>query len=666
MDSKRAGTPNKDIQPTHRQRVSELERLQEELKKSKINERRYKEFYNNATDIVFTVDRKGHFRNGNDRISEVIGYSVEEGLTLDWNQLVAPHEWNRASQIYRDHAAGEDTLFFELDLVTKEGEICTVEINSRPVLNKSKVTGFQGIARDISERKRVEKSLEQARLRAEAAELSKSRLLAKVSHEIRTPLHGVMNLLTAIDTSKLSESDQNMVAPIDRSIRHLIHLVDDTLNFAYLESGQSTVRNIPFSLTQIAKACAARHKHMAEKKSLFLHLDLESTIPERISGDATKITQILDNLITNAIRYTQEGGVTIRIFADNENKQKSHLTIIISDTGPGIHEEQLKRIFEPFQRGDDAQSQSNDGVGLGLAITKRLVETLGCTLKAKSTLGNGSQFTLNIPNTFTIAPQENSKKIEQFDGSQQTALVIDDDEVSNIFLINTLAATGVEVTTCFSGKAAQEILQIESFDLIFMDQHLGDIKGTDLAPLIHKDKNTLSPKIICVTADIELHQTLIDDSPFDQILLKPCSQKDLISALGLLIDPDICDRKGRVLDKSAGLDLASGDQDTWEKALKIFTDRLPATITRLQSHYQNTELEKLRETSHKLTGSSRYVGAQNLAECCVELVRACKRNNTSKLGIAVDSLVLAADKFLSTAPSTATSSAQSKFEENSS
>ena len=345
MDSKRAGTPNKDIQPTHRQRVSELERLQEELKKSKINERRYKEFYNNATDIVFTVDRKGHFRNGNDRISEVIGYSVEEGHTLDWNQLVAPHEWNRASQIYRDHAAGEDTLFFELDLVTKEGEICTVEINSRPVLNKSKVTGFQGIARDISERKRVEKSLEQARLRAEAAELSKSRLLAKVSHEIRTPLHGVMNLLTAIDTSKLSESDQNMVAPIDRSIRHLIHLVDDTLNFAYLESGQSTVRNIPFSLTQIAKACAARHKHMAEKKSLFLHLDLESTIPERISGDATKITQILDNLITNAIRYTQEGGVTIRIFADNENKQKSHLTIIISDTGPGIHEEQLKRIF---------------------------------------------------------------------------------------------------------------------------------------------------------------------------------------------------------------------------------------------------------------------------------------------------------------------------------
>ena len=199
-----------------------------------------------------------------------------------------------------------------------------------------------------------------------------------------------------------------------------------------------------------------------------------------------------------------------------------------------------------------------------------------------------------------------------------------------------------------------------------MDQHLGDIKGTELATRIHKDKITLTPRIICVTADIELHQTLIDESPFDQILLKPCSQKDLISALGFLSDPTLSVGNGRVLDKSAGIDLASGNQDTWEKALKIYTDKLPATIAQLHSHHQKAEFEKLRETSHKLTGSSRYVGAQNLAECCMELVRACKRTNANKMGIALDSLVLAAEKFLSTALSEPQGSTQNKPKENSS
>ncbi|MBT5031840.1 MAG: PAS domain S-box protein [Proteobacteria bacterium] len=620
---------------------AKIERLQQELRKTKSNERRYRDFFTRATDLVFTVDRRGLFRQGNDHFFDLTGYTVEEGLNLDWNQVVAPHEWNRATQIYRDHAAGEEALFFELDIVTKHGELRTIEIHSRPVLYKSKVIGFHGIARDISERKRTEKSLEQVRIRAEAAEQFKTRLLAKVSHEIRTPLHGVMNLLTAIDTSQLSEADQKMVAPIDRSIRHLIHLVDDTLNFAYLESGQSTVRNISFSIAQITKACAARHKHMAEQKSLFLHLNLDSKLPERISGDATKITQILDNLITNAIRYTSTGGVTIKILDDNEHKPESGLTVVVSDTGPGISEQQIDQIFEPFQQISADQDGTNGGVGLGLAITKQLVETLGCKLTIESTIGDGSHFTLTIPKAAPISYKTGSQTADSFDGTSLKALVIDDDEVSSIFLMDTLTATGIEAEACTSGKEAQRLMQSQNYDLVFTDQHLSDILGSDLAKQLRSNIRIQEYKIICITADIELHQMQDHESPFDQILLKPCSQNDLTSSLAELFPSRSSVQTSGILDESAGISLASGNRHTWEKALGIFNDKLPLSIDQLDMHQKNKDWEELRRTAHKLAGSSRYIEAQNLADSSIELVDACKIKDLASIDIAFKSLMLA-------------------------
>ena len=621
---------------------AKIERLQQELRKTKNNERRYRDFFTHATDLVFTVDRRGLFRQGNDHFFDLTGYTVEEGLNLDWNQVVAPHEWNRAAQIYRDHAAGEEALFFELDIVTKHGELRTIEIRSRPVLYKSKVIGFHGIARDISERKRTEKSLAQVRLQAEAAEQSKTRLLAKVSHEIRTPLHGVMNLLTAIDTSQLSEADQKMVAPIDRSIRHLIHLVDDTLSFACLESGESTVRNISFSLGQITKACAARHKHVAEQKSLFLHLDLDSKLPERISGDATKITQILDNLITNAIRYTSNGGVTVQIHGHRE----SYLTVIVSDTGPGISEQKIESIFEPFkQASTTSQDRSNGGVGLGLAITKQLVETLGCELQVESTLGNGSHFILSIPKVLSSANKYSNQTANSFNGAKLSALVIDDDEVSSVFLMDTLTANGIEAEPCASGTEAQRFIQSRKYDLIFTDQHLSDIRGSDLAKQFRRDKRNQATKIICITADIELHQTHACESPFDQILLKPCSQDDLMGSLAKLFPQRSSAPVSDILDKSAGIDLASGNRDTWETALKLFTDKLPTISDQLELHHKTNAMEKLRGIAHKLAGSSRYVGAQNLANSSIELVDACKVKDTALVDSAFKSLMLAVTEF---------------------
>ena len=633
---------------------AKIERLQQELRKTKNNERRYRDFFTHATDLVFTVDRRGLFRQGNDHFFDLTGYTVEEGLNLDWNQVVAPHEWNRATQIYRDHAAGEKALFFELDIVTKHGELRTIEIHSRPVLYKTKVIGFHGIARDISERKHTEKSLEQVRMRAEAAEQSKTRLLAKVSHEIRTPLHGVMNLLTAIDTSQLSEADQKMVAPIDRSVRHLVHLVDDTLNFAYLDSGQSTIRHISFSLGQITKACAARHKHVAEQKSLFLHLDLDNRLPERISGDATKITQILDNLITNAIRYTSTGGVTIKIHDDHE----SGLTVVVSDTGPGISEQQIDQIFEPFQQVVTEQNQPNSGVGLGLAITRQLVETLGYELKVESTLGNGSDFILSIPKSLPASRKASAQAVEKFDGTELRALVIDDDEVSSIFLIDTLTTAGIEADACTSGKKAQRLTQLQKYDLIFTDQHLDDIRGSDLAKQLRNNKHNPECKIICITADIELHQTQECESPFDQILLKPCSHKDLMGSLTKLFPLRSSASVTGVLDKSAGISLASGNRDTWEKALKLFTDKLLAINGQLELHHKNNALEELRGVAHKLAGSSRYVGAQNLADSSIELVDACKAKDIALVDSAFKSLILAVTKFETTAQGVASKETQ--------
>ena len=375
----------------------ELEDLQNTLKTTRASEQLYKGFFDNATDIVFSVDLKGRFRHGNDSIFEVAGYTREEGLNLNWNQLVAPHEWQKAARIYQDHANGNESLNFELDLVAKDGSLRTVDITSRPMRHHTKIIGFHGTARDVSKRRKTERSLQETLDRAEDAERAKTQLLARVSHEIRTPLHGLAGLISEIDTSRLSGKDQELVQPITSSVNHLAHLVDDVLSLAHLESGGLDTSEVTFTPAGLIKACVARHKHAADRKSLKLKLNLAPELPDRINGDATKTTQILDNLITNAIRYTPDGEVKVEVGIDSTDSGISYLLFRVEDTGPGIPDEKVDQIFEPFERLEENNSSVSEGVGLGLSITRQLVETLGGTISAGNNKDRGAHFRVSLP-----------------------------------------------------------------------------------------------------------------------------------------------------------------------------------------------------------------------------------------------------------------------------
>ena len=228
------------------------------------------DFFENATDIVFTVDLYGRFREGNNTIFRVAGYTQEEGLDLNWEKLVAPHEWRKAKQIYLRHAKGEQEMNFELDIVTKTGEIRTVDIGSRPMYEDEKLVGFHGTARDITERRRMQAALIQTRKAADAANQAKTAFLANISHEIRTPINGILGFLTLLSKTDLSPIQTEYIPPMQQSLRNLLKIINDILDLSRVETGAFSissdninVKSVISSEVRLAAATRRRKKSLS-------------------------------------------------------------------------------------------------------------------------------------------------------------------------------------------------------------------------------------------------------------------------------------------------------------------------------------------------------------------------------------------------------------------
>ena len=198
----------------------------------------YRDLFENATDIVFTTDLSGHFLVGNRAVTRLLGYTVEEARELTWEKLVAPYEMSKAAAMWRRHAKGETHISFELDAYTKTGELKTFEIGSRPIFAGGQIVGFHGIARDVTERKRMQGALIAARRAAERANQAKSTFLANMSHEIRTPINGILGFISLVAKTDLSPEQRRLLKPVEESANNLLNIIDDVLDLSRIEAGQ--------------------------------------------------------------------------------------------------------------------------------------------------------------------------------------------------------------------------------------------------------------------------------------------------------------------------------------------------------------------------------------------------------------------------------------------
>jgi signal transduction histidine kinase/DNA-binding response OmpR family regulator/ligand-binding sensor domain-containing protein len=411
------------------------------------------------------------------------------------------------------------------------------------------------VARVERDRRRLEQLVEQrtaelaaARDQAEAASRAKSAFLASMSHELRTPLNGVIGYAQVLQgDTRLLPDQQERLRIVRSSGEHLLRMINDVLDLAKIEAGKLELRPAPFLLRDLLRDTSAVHAAGAAAKGLVFSCDVEADLPVSVEGDAQKLRQVLDNLIGNAIKFTQRGTVVLRArkhasFADTtDGSARATLEFAVTDTGPGIAPTDRARLFQPFEQAA-GERPNTPGTGLGLAISRALVERMGGTITLESTVGTGSTFsftiTLPIAASETSAPRE-SRHITGYEGPRRRVWIVDDHAVNRSLLVDLLQPLGFACETFASGEAAlARLTQPDHLwpELAILDVRMAGLDGLELTRRLRALPRGGEVRVLLTSASVLTFDPAIGRAAgCDDFLPKPFRTSDLVEKIGRLL-----------------------------------------------------------------------------------------------------------------------------------
>ena len=375
-------------------------------------------------------------------------------------------------------------------------------------------------------------ALERAEIAALEASEAKSAFLAMMSHELRTPMNGVLGLAHALRGARLDQRQARYLEMIEQSGHGLMTILNDILDLSKIEAGKLDLEVAPLDLRDLADQVGLVWSETAREKGLDLILEVDPATPAWVAGDVARVRQILLNLVSNALKFTEAGAVTVRV-----GPEAGGVVLAVTDTGVGLTDEQRARLFSPFVQGDRSTARRFGGTGLGLAICRHLAELMGGEVMVESALGRGSTFTVRLPLAAAEAPSVEAVR-EAADSEPSLAgvrvLVVDDNAVNQVVARAILEAAGVSVATVDDGGAALASLRAEPFDLVLMDVHMPVMDGVEAVRRIRAGEGgRVDLPVVALTAD-----AMVGDAErllaqgFDDAHPKPIRPAGLLATVG--------------------------------------------------------------------------------------------------------------------------------------
>lgn len=387
---------------------------------------------------------------------------------------------------------------------------------------------------NISIRKQQEVELKIARDKAQEAAQTKSDFLANMSHEIRTPMNAIIGLSNLVQKTELNPRQRDYVQKIHQSGKHLLGIINDILDFSKIEAGKLTVEKIDFSLQSVLDNVLTLVAEKAHAKGLELIFNIAADVPQRLVGDALRLSQILINYANNSVKFTDKGQIEIVLRIDERKGDELQLYCAVRDTGIGLTPDQIKLMFQSFQQADSSTTRKYGGTGLGLSIAKKLAELMNGAVGVESVAGEGSTFWFT--GWLGVSHQAPHYRNPVHNLRAKRILVIDDNEAASIVLIDLLEHMGLEVMAAASGEAALECIEQQAdigkpFELLLIDWQLSGIDGVETARRI-KELKLPTPHMVMVTGyDTDSLLPLAAAVGIEQVLLKPVNPATLAEAL---------------------------------------------------------------------------------------------------------------------------------------
>jgi PAS domain S-box-containing protein len=602
---------------------------------------------------IVMLNPEGYIVSWNEGLKTIKGYDAQDCLGKHLSIFYTAKDIEAGlpeQELLKARIAGKSES--ESEQVRKDGSRFNAHVAITALHDDAgKLIGFGNVTRDISQQKAAESFLKLARDQAQEASRLKSRFLANMSHEIRTPMNGILGLTDILLRTNLDERQRQLLSTLQQVGASLLTVINDILDFSKLEAGKFSLRTETFSIKDLMENVGQLFLADAETANDNLVVRVSPDLPDTVTGDSHRVKQVLINLTSNAIKFTQGGTIRLSAEATSVSEEKIEVEFRVVDNGIGIAQEQLANVFEPFVQADSAASRQYGGTGLGLSISKSLIDLMEGQIGAESSLGSGSTFWCRIPfkpgsaavkneieneaSMLKTAPRRAIETEANIDRSS-LILVIEDNEVNRMVILMELEELGITARAAANGIEALKALSEQRFDLILMDCHMPQLDGWQTTKAIRElEQGNVHTPIIALTA-----QALAGDQErclvagMDDYLAKPIDFK----ALELLLERWLPNKLPLIPDRarlaalssdtqvSSSLDLVARLQNKYgcqrsQNLIRIFLETGETLLRGIGQAICTGDEHSFRRMAHEFAGSCMLLQLEELRRSAQDLER---------------------------------------------